>query len=53
LPVLTVALANKCDAVVATLVSDADLSPTHEQEALDFLRSETVQRWAEVNTGSN
>jgi len=53
LPVLTIALANKCDAVVATLVSDADLSALQEQQAVDFLRSETVQRWAEMNTGSN
>jgi hypothetical protein len=53
LPVLTIALANKCDAVVATLVSDADLSPLQEQQAVDFLRSEVVQRWAKMNTGSN
>jgi len=53
LPVLTIALANKCDAVVATLVSDAGLPPNYEQQALDFLRSDTVQRWAEMNTGSN
>jgi hypothetical protein len=53
LPVLTIALANKCDAVVATLVSDADLSALEEQEAVDFLRSEAMQRWAEMNTGSN
>jgi hypothetical protein len=53
LPVLTIALANRCDAVVATLVSDAGASPHREDAAVDFLRSDTVQRWAEMNTGSN
>ncbi len=53
LPVLTIALSNKCDAVVATLVSDDGVSPDKEQQAIDFLRSDTVQRWAEMNTGSN
>jgi hypothetical protein len=52
-PVLTIALANKCDAVVATLASDHDISPGQEQAAIDFLRGEAVQRWAELNTGSN
>ncbi len=53
LPVLTIALANKCDAVVATVASGHDLSPAEEHAAINFLRSETVQRWAEMNTGSN
>jgi len=48
---LTVALANKCDAVVAIVTSADDISSTQEAIALDFLRSETVQRWAKMNTG--
>jgi hypothetical protein len=53
LPVLTVALANRCDAVVATVISDSDVLPKKEQMAVDFLRSDLVQRWADTNTGSN
>ena len=53
LPVLTVALANRCDAVVATVISDSDVLPKQEQTAVDFLRSDLVQRWADTNTGSN
>ena len=53
LPVLTIALANKCNAVVATLVSDNQVSSVEEGQAIDFLRSEPLQRWAEMNTGSN
>jgi hypothetical protein len=53
LPVLTIALANRCDAVVATLVSDTGPAAHQEETAIVFLRSETVQRWAEINTGSN
>ena len=53
MPVLTVALANQCDAVVATLASDAVALPEQEEAAVAFLRSETVQRWAELNIGSN
>ena len=53
LPVLTIALANKCDAVVATLVSDNQVSSLEEGQAIDFLRSEPSQRWVEMNTGSN
>ncbi len=53
LSVLTIALANRCDAVVATLVSDGELSLAEELQALDFLRSDTIQRWANMNTGSN
>lgn len=46
-----VALSNKCDAVVATVVTD--LAPTPEQQAaaLGFLDSKAVRAWAEANTG--
>ena len=51
-PVLTIALANRCDAVVATVAADTELSPAQESAALDFLRGDQVQRWAAANTGS-
>jgi hypothetical protein len=45
--ILTIALANKCDAIVATIMTEADMRP-EEINALDFLRSARVQRWAEA-----
>jgi hypothetical protein len=51
LSVLEVALANKCDAIVATVVAEPDLRTAQERVALEFLRSDTVQQWAEANTG--
>jgi hypothetical protein len=45
--ILTIALANKCDAIVATIMTEADLRP-EEINALDFLRSARVQQWAEA-----
>ncbi len=53
LPALAVGLANKCDAVVATLVTDRAIEPAHERAAIAFLAGETVQRWAEANTGTS
>lgn len=53
LPALAVGLANKCDAVVATLVTGRAIEPAHERAALAFLAGETVQRWAEANTGTS
>ena len=49
--VLTVAVSNKCDAVVATVVADRVLSPDAERAALDFLGSEPVLQWASSTTG--
>jgi hypothetical protein len=49
--VLAVALANKCDAIVATVVAEPDMRAAQERAALEFLRSDTVQHWAEANTG--
>jgi len=51
-PVLTIALANRCDAVVATVAADSELSSAQESAALDFLRGDQVQRWAAASTGS-
>jgi len=49
---LAVALANHCDAIVATVVAEPDIRAVEEQAALAFLRSDTVQLWAQVNTGA-
>jgi hypothetical protein len=49
--VLAVALANKCDAIAATIVAEPDIQTAQERAALEFLRSDTVQRWAQANTG--
>jgi hypothetical protein len=53
LPVLTIALAHKCDAIVAT-VTAAELQSQSdvEAQALDFLRSATFQHWVESQGGS-
>jgi hypothetical protein len=51
-PVLTIALANKCDAIVATVLGKPDVAPDQEGRALDFLRSATVQHWVEDQTGT-
>ncbi len=52
LPVLTIALANKCDAVVATVTAEPQASSVVEAQALDFLRSSAVQHWVEAQAGS-
>jgi hypothetical protein len=52
IPVLTIALANKCDAVVATVAAGPDLDATRETAALAFLRGDQIQRWAAANTQS-
>jgi hypothetical protein len=52
LPVLTIALANKCDAIVATIITEPEAQPLAETQALDFLRSAAVQHWVEAQGGS-
>jgi hypothetical protein len=52
IPILTIALANKCDAVVATIAAGSELTSAQEAAALDFLRDERIQRWAAANTQS-
>src|SRR6516165_7178364 len=48
LPVLTIALANKCDAIVATVMADPEAQSVAEGQALDFLRSPAVQHWVDA-----
>ena len=50
--VRTIAVSNKCDAVVATVVAERALSPDIERAAIEFLGSAKVLRWVEANTGT-
>jgi len=47
-----IAFNDKCDVVVATVTADADLG-RGEREALQFLNSELVLRWARAELGSD
>jgi hypothetical protein len=49
---LGVALAKKCDAVVALVAANQPISPTIERAALAFLASDQVARWVEASLGS-
>jgi hypothetical protein len=48
---VTVALANKCDAIVATVVATQPIQTDTERAAMAFLASEPVLGWAKANTG--
>jgi hypothetical protein len=52
LPVLAIALASKCDAIVATVVAERSLRPAQEREALNFLSTAAVQDWIEAQSAS-
>jgi len=52
LPVLTIALAHKCDAIVATLMAEPEAQAVVEARALEFLGSAAVQHWVESLGGS-
>jgi hypothetical protein len=49
---LAIAVANKCDAIVATVVADRVPTGDIERAALEFLASAPVLRWVEANSGS-
>jgi hypothetical protein len=49
--VLTVGLNSQCDAFVATVASDAPLSPGVQSAALDFLNRDIVLHWAKAQFG--
>ena len=53
LPVLTIALSNKCNAIVATVVAEAGSQSPLEAQALDFLRGSAIQRWVESQQGGS
>ena len=46
--ILTIALANKCDAIIATIAPEPDIETAQETDALDFLRSAKIQHWVEA-----
>jgi hypothetical protein len=52
LPILSIALAHKCDAIVATVQAQPQADSVAEVEALDFLRSAPIQDWVEAQGGS-
>jgi hypothetical protein len=52
LPVLTIALAHKCDAIVATVIAEPEGQSGIEAPALEFLRSAAVQHWVEAQGGA-
>ncbi len=52
-PVLTIALANKCDAIVATVITQSQAQSVAEAQALDLLRSAAVQHWVEAQGGGS
>ncbi len=49
--VISAAFNDRCDMVVATVVLPHDRPHAIEQEAIQFLNSATVMRWAEVTLG--
>jgi hypothetical protein len=51
-PVMAIAINNGCDAVVATVVSNAGITPAVETAARTFLNSDMPVKWALDNTGS-
>ena len=52
LPILAIALSSKCDAIVATVTAEPQEQSVVEAQALDFLRSRTVQDWVKALGGS-
>jgi hypothetical protein len=52
-PVLAIALANKCDAIVATVMAEPEAQSDVETQALDFLRSAAVQHSADAQRESD
>ena len=52
LPVLTIALAHRCDAIVVTLMAEPQAQAAAEAQALEFLRSAAVQHWVEHQGGT-
>ncbi len=52
LPVLTIALAHKCDAIVATVRGGPEAESLAEERALELLRTAAVQNWVEAQGGS-
>ena len=50
--VLTIALAHKCDAIVARALTKPHVQSKPEDHILEFLRRTAVQQWAEAQSRS-
>jgi hypothetical protein len=58
--ILTLALAHRCDAIVATITAEPDIQPAaqpatqpvQEANALDLLRTASVQHWVKAQHSS-
>jgi hypothetical protein len=50
--VLTMVLAHKCDAIVATVLTEPRVQSELEGQVLEFLRSAAVQQWVDGQSGS-
>jgi hypothetical protein len=50
---LAIGFNDQCDVAVATVLADGDRLAQAERLALDFLRSDLVQRWAAAELGRN
>ena len=48
---VTIALSNKCDGVIATVASSEPISPDTGQAAMEQLASRTILGWVEASTG--
>jgi hypothetical protein len=48
---LAVAVNNRCDAVVATVMTAGKIEPAIERAALNFLNTAPILKWAEASTG--
>jgi hypothetical protein len=49
--VLTIVLAHKCDAIVATVPTEPGVKSELEGQVLEFLRSAAVQQWVDGQSG--
>jgi hypothetical protein len=49
--VLALAVNNKCDAVVATVMTGSEIGPDVERAALNFLNGDSILKWADASTG--
>jgi hypothetical protein len=48
---LALAVNNKCDAVVATVMTGSEIGPDVEHTAVTFLNGDRVVKWAQASTG--
>ena len=49
--VLSIAVNDRCDVIVATIAIGGDAPAAHEKAVLEFLNSDLVLRWAQTTLG--